>query len=154
MAPADGKGHCCVCVCVQPQELVAKAKDLHPKVGHVVALGCKDGMLTAQQHLYSGHAWLLYLRPAAASWPGMGPGDSCSCRRCKPQHVLLCIAAPHGMLGVLLPPALVSALLTPILRLVCAPDLQLALGMFIFFALGATGGMMSLIMQDKPIFER
>jgi hypothetical protein len=31
---------------------------------------------------------------------------------------------------------------------------QLALGMFIFFALGATGGMMSLIMQDKPIFER
>jgi len=30
---------------------------------------------------------------------------------------------------------------------------KLALGMFIFFALGATGGMMSLIMQNKPIFE-
>jgi hypothetical protein len=32
--------------------------------------------------------------------------------------------------------------------------LQLTLGMFFFFALGATGGMMSLIMQGKPIFER
>jgi hypothetical protein len=31
---------------------------------------------------------------------------------------------------------------------------QLTLGMFFFFALGATGGMMSLIMQGKPIFER
>lgn len=30
---------------------------------------------------------------------------------------------------------------------------KLSLGMFIFFALGAVGGMMSLIMQDKPIFE-
>jgi hypothetical protein len=31
---------------------------------------------------------------------------------------------------------------------------QLTLGMFFFFALGATGGMMSLIMQGRPIFER
>ncbi|KAG2495104.1 hypothetical protein HYH03_006714 [Edaphochlamys debaryana] len=30
---------------------------------------------------------------------------------------------------------------------------KLAAGMFFFFALGATGGMMSLIMQDRPIFE-
>jgi hypothetical protein len=30
---------------------------------------------------------------------------------------------------------------------------KLAAGMFIFFALGAVGGMMSLLMQDKPIFE-
>ncbi|GFR47562.1 hypothetical protein Agub_g9287 [Astrephomene gubernaculifera] len=30
---------------------------------------------------------------------------------------------------------------------------KIAAGMFLFFALGATGGMMSLIMQDKPIFE-
>lgn len=30
---------------------------------------------------------------------------------------------------------------------------KLAFGMFFFFALGAIGGMMSLIMQDKPIFE-
>uniref|UniRef100_A0A383W485 Cytochrome b561 domain-containing protein n=1 Tax=Tetradesmus obliquus TaxID=3088 RepID=A0A383W485_TETOB len=30
---------------------------------------------------------------------------------------------------------------------------KLSLGMFFFFALGATGGMMSLIMQGKPIFE-
>jgi hypothetical protein len=32
--------------------------------------------------------------------------------------------------------------------------LQLSLGMFIFFALGAVGGMLSLTMQGKPIFER
>lgn len=31
---------------------------------------------------------------------------------------------------------------------------KLSLGMFIFFALGAVGGMMSLVMQDRPIFER
>ncbi len=31
---------------------------------------------------------------------------------------------------------------------------RLALGMTVFFALGALGGMMSLIMQDKPIFAR
>jgi F0F1-type ATP synthase membrane subunit c/vacuolar-type H+-ATPase subunit K len=31
---------------------------------------------------------------------------------------------------------------------------KLAVGMFVFFALGAVGGMMSLIMQDRPIFER
>ena len=31
---------------------------------------------------------------------------------------------------------------------------RLALGMTVFFALGAVGGMMSLIMQDKPIFAR
>jgi hypothetical protein len=31
---------------------------------------------------------------------------------------------------------------------------KLAGGMFVFFALGAIGGMMSLLMQDKPIFER
>lgn len=30
---------------------------------------------------------------------------------------------------------------------------KLAVGMFVFFALGAVGGMMSLIMQDRPIFE-
>ena len=30
---------------------------------------------------------------------------------------------------------------------------KLAGGMFVFFALGAIGGMMSLLMQDKPIFE-
>ncbi|GIM03209.1 hypothetical protein Vretimale_8007 [Volvox reticuliferus] len=30
---------------------------------------------------------------------------------------------------------------------------KIAAGMFIFFALGAVGGMMSLIMQGKPIFE-
>ena len=31
---------------------------------------------------------------------------------------------------------------------------RLALGMTVFFALGALGGMMSLIMQGKPIFAR
>ena len=31
---------------------------------------------------------------------------------------------------------------------------RLALGMTAFFALGAVGGIMSLIMQDKPIFAR
>lgn len=31
---------------------------------------------------------------------------------------------------------------------------KLAIGMTVFFALGATGGMMSLIMQGKPIFSR
>ena len=31
---------------------------------------------------------------------------------------------------------------------------RLALGMTAFFALGAVGGMMSLIMQGKPIFAR
>ena len=31
---------------------------------------------------------------------------------------------------------------------------RLALGMTAFFALGATGGITSLIMQDKPIFAR
>lgn len=31
---------------------------------------------------------------------------------------------------------------------------RLALGMTVFFALGAVGGMMSLIMQDKPVFAR
>ncbi|GIL51213.1 hypothetical protein Vafri_7285 [Volvox africanus] len=30
---------------------------------------------------------------------------------------------------------------------------KIAAGMFVFFALGAVGGMMSLIMQGKPIFE-
>lgn len=30
---------------------------------------------------------------------------------------------------------------------------KLAAGMFFFFAAGAVGGMMSLLMQDKPIFE-
>ncbi|KXZ49212.1 hypothetical protein GPECTOR_22g802 [Gonium pectorale] len=30
---------------------------------------------------------------------------------------------------------------------------KLAAGMFFFFALGAMGGMMSLMMQDRPIFE-
>lgn len=30
---------------------------------------------------------------------------------------------------------------------------KLSLGMTIFFALGAVGGMLSLVMQDKPIFE-
>lgn len=30
---------------------------------------------------------------------------------------------------------------------------KLAAGMSIFFALGALGGMMSLLMQDKPIFQ-
>jgi hypothetical protein len=45
------------------------------------------------------------------------------------------------------------SLTIPCLCLLLA-SLQLALGMFFFFALGATGGMMSLIMQQKPIFER
>jgi hypothetical protein len=31
--------------------------------------------------------------------------------------------------------------------------MQLAIGMTVFFTLGALGGMMSLLMQGKPIFE-
>lgn len=31
---------------------------------------------------------------------------------------------------------------------------KLAIGMFVFFALGAFGGITSLVTQNKPIFER